>query len=159
MRNVLKLIKYLSLALCFGLYLNLSATSAVAQIQNTNGTFWSASKQKNVSWNELTQDEQQMIAQLATMENATGKDKVNAAEQKLKEAKASGDAAKIQEAQAAYDKAEAAYNAALKVYTEQRDREDNKHGASSEQVSVAADNAYKAAEKTQEKQGDRKSVV
>lgn len=94
MRNVFKLIKYLSLALCFGLYLNLSTTSALAEVQQTDGKFYSASKGQNVSWDQLSVDEKKAAASMAVMENATGKDKVEAAQRKLDEAKASGDAAK-----------------------------------------------------------------
>ena len=89
MRNVFKLIKYLSLALCFGLYLNLSTTSALAEVQQTDGKFHSASKGQNVSWDQLSADEKKAAASIAVMENATGKDKVEAAKRKLDEAKRS----------------------------------------------------------------------
>ena len=154
MRNVFKLIKYLSLALCFGLYLNLSTTSALAEVQQTDGKFHSASKGQNVSWDQLSADEKKAAASIAVMENATGKDKVEAAKRKLDEAKASGDAAAIAAAQKAYNQADANHKAALKTYNEQGSREARKHGGTSDKANQAGDAAKDAAAATAQAQSD-----
>ena len=154
MRNVFKLIKYLSLALCFGLYLNLSTTSALAEVQQTDGKFYSASKGQNVSWDQLSADEKKAAASIAVMENATGKDKVEAAKRKLDEAKASGDAAAIAAAQKAYNQADANHKAALKTYNEQSSREARKHGGTSDKFNAAGSAANVAAGLTAQKQSD-----
>lgn len=154
MRNVFKLIKYLSLALCFGLYLNLSTTSALAEVQQTDGKFYSASKGQNVSWDQLSADEKKAAASIAVMENATGKDKVEAAKRKLDEAKASGDAAAIAAAQKAYNQADANHKAALKTYNEQSSREARKHGGTSDKANQAGDAAKDAAAATAQAQSD-----
>lgn len=85
MRNVFKLIKYLSLALCFGLYLNLSTTSALAEVQQTDGKFYSASKGQNVSWDQLSVDEKK-AAKEANKENKKIQKEERKAEKEIEKA-------------------------------------------------------------------------
>lgn len=155
MRNLLKLIKNLSFLLCFGLYL-LSATSlAMAEVQNSEGKFYSESKGKYVDWSELSADEKNRAANFAVIENATGKDKVEAAKKKLDEAKASGNAAQIQEAQAAYDQAQTIHQEALNTFLNQSNLSNKKReGASAQNYNQKANDARDAAKETEKRKND-----
>jgi len=172
MKNLRKLIKTLSLALCFGLYLGVVSTPATAKedtkyapyqeekpnyffegedLSSKGEKYWSASKGKNVPWNELTSDEKQAIAKFAVMENGTGQDKVRAAEQELKKAQDSGDAEKIKEAEKKYNQAVKNKTAANSVYAEIRSQEGAKKGNSADKLTEAGYAAKDAAKKTKQK--------